>query len=254
MTETPTPAAPEKPERTSLSAVLAVWCGLAALAQICFLAYWPLYVLDTRLDHLPAVFVALARLGLYLGLAWGLARRLPEAWAGVSLELIRSFVLVVTPMLAALFQREPQSISFFPAVWAQGLLAGALPMAILFDIAVACGWRPGAAWLWPPAWGGRTIPLLDVFMTVVRVAVAVSLAIVSSLWREHAQFGVEASERGAVLIRRGVPFVLALSLVEGGAALLSHRHAASEGARPARRHLARRDGDPAQPLTARGVR
>lgn len=188
--------------------MLAACCVLAGLSQLCFLANWPLYVLEARIGFWPGTLVAIVRMGVYLGLAWGLAQRRPEAWAGTLLELIRTFFLVVTPMVQALVRHEPQPASFFPAAWAQGLLSGALPLAVLLNGAIALGWRPGA--------------LLETPLSaLVKVLAAVGFSTATWLWREPAQFHLEPSERVGSLLGRGLPFVILLSLVEFTALLLS---------------------------------
>jgi hypothetical protein len=175
---------------------------LAALGQVFYLAHWPLYVLDTWIPRPAAVGVALVRLGIYLGLAWGILHRERTAWAGTVLELARTFASFI---LLAFLQDRLLSGDLYPAKWLQGLLCGALPAVWLMNGLLAGGWRPRTA--------------VDV-ASFIRVLAATAGIGSLGLRRAHGEFGVPA-DRTWPALARGLPVVLVLSVVEGLALFLA---------------------------------
>jgi hypothetical protein len=111
-------------------ALLTGWVLLALFAQVLFLAQWPLFVLDHAIEPPGSQVLAVLRLGAYAGLAWGLLNRGAAAWAMLVLELWRSFGLFV----ALLILREANIGVVYPCPWAQGLLAGALPLMLPINV------------------------------------------------------------------------------------------------------------------------
>lgn len=197
MTSAPAHDDPFAPARSALYAGLIAWLVLAALAQIIFIAHWPLYVLGQPIPWPGAVVVAAIRLGVYTGLAWGILHREQAAWAGTVLELARTFLIFI----AIGTMREGLLIGdVYPAAWLQGLLAGALPLVWLINGLMAGGWRPH--------------PALDV-ASFARVLAAA--AGIGAIWlrRREEDYGVPATAQWRVLFGKGLPVVLVLSLAEG---------------------------------------
>ncbi len=201
------PAVEELPKPSLVIRSLPFWMGLAVLAQLFHLAYWPLTVLGVELPRGAAVAVALVRLGLYAGLGWGLLQRQPAAWAGAVLELARTFLLFA---VLALLHRGTGRAPLYPADWAQALLGCGLPFLYAVRVALGAGWRPGPG-LEPAVF--TAVQLLAGFLAISAV----------SLQRERACFNVSDEQEGRVLLLQGVPFVLVLSAVELGALVLSAR-------------------------------
>lgn len=181
--------------------LIVVWVAVAALAQLLFLAYWPLHVLGLPIARLPALGVALVRLGIYSGLWWGLVRGQRVAWAATVLELARSLIFFMVPFV---FGERALMAAAYPTVWAQGLLTAGLPLILPFDVALAMGWRPP-------------------FQLELALALPLRLwgatAAVAALWlRRHASgFEVPPEHRWLTLLKDGLPVVLLLSAVESGA-------------------------------------
>ena len=180
---------------------------LAALAQLLHLGHWPLRLFGDPVVPLGAAVVALARLGVYAGLAYGLAGRAPAAWAGAFLELVRTFLLLV---LLASTQGGMLHGLVYPAGWAQGLLSVGLLPIVGVNMGLNAGWRPGPGL---EAW---------IFTGVQLLAAAAALAAMG-LRRRAPLFGVEEKEETGVLLREGLPLVLPLALIEWLAWLLSPR-------------------------------
>jgi len=209
VTETPSdsPAdgdAPGAPPSPLLDA-LAGWLLLASFAHLMHLAGWPLYVFGTQLSLLGKLLVALARLGIYAGLAWGLLTRQRTAWAGTVVELARTFLCFVA---TARLQEATLNSATYPAGWAQCLLAGALPVVLLANAGLAAGWRPGS-WL-------------D-FAVGVSARLLGPLTGLAALWlqRQGEAFAANGPADWKTLLRDGLPFALALSACEGAALLLA---------------------------------
>jgi hypothetical protein len=188
-----------------LLTVLPWWLALAAVAQVAYLAHWPMFILGTPIPRAAAVAVALVRLGVYAGLAAGIAAREPTAWAGTLLEMARSFLL-----FAAYVALNGWSLpgSIYPAGWAQGVLGAALPVVILLNALLSAGWRPG--------------PAADMRLSAAaRIFAALCGFSAISLRRKMRRFNVRKEERWTVVLLRGLPVVLVLSVVEGAAFLLA---------------------------------
>jgi hypothetical protein len=155
--------------------LLTAWLLLTAAAQLLFLSNWPMYVVgppEARLERLPllvilpvaplpAVLVALVRMGVYAGLAWGILLREPVAWAAVRWEFGRSFLLFIAVLINQGWMLHG---ALFPAAWAQGLLVGALPALLATNAALATGWRPGPAAERNAALGARLLTAGSVFL------------------------------------------------------------------------------------------
>lgn len=125
--------------RTALLLGLLVgWLALAALGQLAFLAHWPLYVCGRQAPYEAAAALALVRLGVYAGLAWGVSQRHPVGWAGAVSELLRTVLLFLGLLL-----RDPFAWGLYPAAWAQGLLAALLPLVVGLNTVLASGWELG---------------------------------------------------------------------------------------------------------------
>lgn len=178
-----------------------VWLFAAAFAQLLFLAYWPLHVLGVPVVRLPAVLVALVRLGFYSGLAWGLWQGQRLAWSAAILELGRSLLFFMVPVV---FGGTALAGSAYPTAWAQGLLTAALPVLFPFDAALAAGWRP------PPN-------LEHLLALVLRFWGA--LAGIAALWLRRTPVGMEVppERQWQTLLREGLPLVLLLATVESAA-------------------------------------
>lgn len=181
---------------------------LAALAQLLFLLHWPMHLYGRWIPYFPTVAVALVRMGIYSGLAWGLLRRDPTAWAGSLAELARSvllFLLVIWQHGGAL------SSELFPAWWAQGLFSGALPVLLVLMTALDWGWRPGK-------------DLIAGLSLAARLIVAVTVLTVMSLRRKAPLFRIALPSETRTLRARGLPVVLMLTTVEAAAWFLAGAH------------------------------
>lgn len=196
--------------RSSLPDLLAVWLALAALGQVAYLAYWPMALFSRAVPRPVAVGVALVRLGIYAGLAWGLARRERAAWAAVILELARTFMCAA---YQAAVQDSATLGGVFPAVWAQGLLCGLLPLVVGLNAALAGGWRPGAEMEATVSALARGLPGLGAVAAV-------------ALRNEFAGFGMARREQWRVVLREGLPYAALLAAVEVTGFILAARLAA----------------------------
>jgi len=157
-----------------------------------------MYLYGRWLPFLPAVMVALVRMGIYSGLAWGLVRRDPAAWAGCLAELMRSVLL----FLVAVWQHERTLTSeLFPAWWAQGVFSGALPVLLVLLTALDWGWRPGSG-------------LIVQVSVAARLIVAATVLAAMSLRKQGPMFEIAAPRENRVLITQGLPVVLVLSTAE----------------------------------------
>ena len=182
-----------------LLAALPFWVALAAAAQLVYVAHWPMLLLGTPVPRVAALGVAFVRMGVYAGLAAGLAAREPAAWAGVLLELARSFLLFAAH-LALSGWTVPGAV--YPAGWAQGLLSAALPFVVLVNAALAGGWRPG--------------PGLAVRMSLLaRILGGLAGISALALRRKARPFRIAKEERLRVLLRDGLPVPLLLTAAEG---------------------------------------
>ncbi|HTE20889.1 MAG TPA: hypothetical protein VK689_21195 [Armatimonadota bacterium] len=207
MSETPEETAAPGGDVAAWVSVLAAWLFLAAFAQIIYLMYWPMYVLGTPLPRGAALVVAFLRLGVYAGLAWGLARRESAAWAGTVFELARTVLL----FLGLYFLRGRMiQADFFPASWVQGVLSAALPVVALFSGAVAGGWHPGTR--------------VDV-QIAAGVAMFGGACAISGLWlrEQWPAFGVRAEDAMKTLWMRGLPPAALLTVAEGAALFIATR-------------------------------
>ncbi|MGV3722343.1 MAG: hypothetical protein ACO1SX_15660 [Actinomycetota bacterium] len=204
-------AIPDRPEAASKSGsmgVLPACLILAALAQFLFLLHWPMYLYGRWTPYLPAVAVALVRMGVYAGLAWGLVRRDPTAWAGSLGELARSVLL----FLLAIWQHGGTLTSeLFPAWWAQGLFSAALPVLLVLLTALDWGWRPGTE-------------LIAGVSLAARIIVAVTVLTVMSLRRKAPLFRIEMPGENRVLLVRGLPVISILTVVEAIAWVFAGAH------------------------------
>jgi hypothetical protein len=190
-----------------LLGMLQAWLLLTALAQLMHVGHWPMSLFGVAVPRGAALGVALVRLGLYSGLAWGLGAREPSAWAGTVLELVRTVLVLV---LLVLLRRWTSAGVLYPAPWSQGLLGGALPAAMLANLALDAGWRPGSG--------------LEV-MIFSGAQMLAGLGALAALWlRDHGLlFGVPPSERGKVLFGKGLPLVLVIGAAEALAVLAALR-------------------------------
>lgn len=181
------------------------WFLLAALSQLLYLAHWPLYLGGRWIPFLPAVAVALVRMGFYTGLGLGLLRRERTAWAAGVLEIGRTVLL----FLAAVALHEGSFTgAIFPAWWAQALLAAVLPLLLGILVALDGGWRPGSG--------------LEVNVIIAaRLLLAASVLSALTLRRRNAEFGVADRDRWRVLLGAGLPVALVLTGVEALAWLLA---------------------------------
>lgn len=208
MTSAPAHDDPFAPARSALHAGLIAWLVLAALAQILFIGHWPLYVLGLPIPGGAALGVAVVRLGVYSGLAWGILHREQAGWAGTVLELARTFLIFV----AIGTMREGLLIGdVYPAAWLQGLLSAALPLVWVLNGLMAGGWRPH--------------PALDV-ASFSRVLAAAAGIFAMWLRRREEDYGVPPGGQWKTLFGKGLPVVLVLSFVEGVAWVLAYGVAA----------------------------
>ena len=183
------------------------WLLLAALGQLVYLAQWPMQVWGFSVPALAAVIVALARLGVYTGLAWGLREGNPVARAAAIVELLRSFVLFV--VLVRLWGLVLAG-SVYPAGWCQGLFGGALPFLVVVNAAIASGWSPGAG--------------IEIVTAWVAGGLAIGLYAAALLLRQEARqaaAGGDAPTREAFWL--GLAFPLLLTGIEGAAVLAAWR-------------------------------
>ena len=202
--------APSRTDTESYSfavSCVAVWLALAAIGQLLYVGQWPVFVLGVRVPVLLGMGVAFARLGIYSGLAWGVLHRDPVAWAGTVMELARTFVVFV---VHSMLRDGSMPAEIYPASWADGLLAGALPIVWGLNVLLSGGWRPGPTFETDVA-------------TAVRLIAA--LAGITAVWfrRRAPLFGVPKEAHWTTLVTRGLPVVAILSLVELAALLLTPR-------------------------------
>lgn len=125
-----------------LRALTLVWLWAAALSQLVFLAHWPAYVWIFRLDYPLGVFSALARMGVYVALAWSETTAPGAVRQAVVGELYRTALLFIA---SAILQRGAVWGITYPASWAQGMLAVFLPGFVLLNGVAASGHRWGVA-------------------------------------------------------------------------------------------------------------
>jgi hypothetical protein len=179
--------------------LITAWLFAAALAQLMFLAHWPMHVFGQVVGWEPGVVVALVRMGVYGGLAWGMLHHRREAWAATVLELLRSLICFMTPLLLG---DRSLTAAAYPTAWAQGLLTAVLPLLLPLDVAVAGGWRP-------PYW------YEDVLNMALRMWGATS--VFAALWLRHrgAAFGAPPQREWVTIFREGLPPVLLVAAVEG---------------------------------------
>jgi hypothetical protein len=207
VSEPPIPENGPEGAPSTLLRLLPIWLCLAAAAQLIYLCHWPLYVFGSPISWTGSIFVALVRLAIYTGLAWGLVRRERTAWAGTVLELGRSFLLFAVEMALQGWSLPGAS---YPAGWAQGLLSAALPVVLAVSTALAAGWRPG--------------PALD---RQIEIAARIfgGLAGLSALWlrKDGTFFDGGKPDSGRALVLRGLPVVLVLAACEAAAYLLARR-------------------------------
>jgi hypothetical protein len=183
------------------------WLCLAAAAQLVYLCHWPLYVFGSPIAWTGSIGVALVRMGVYTGLAWGLVQRERTAWAGTVLELGRSFLLFAVEMALQGWSLPGAS---YPAGWAQGLLSAGLPLVVAVNTGLAAGWRPG--------------PGLD-HRIEIAARVFGGLTGLSALWlrRESSLFPTGKPDSGRALFWKGAPLVLILTACELTAYFLARR-------------------------------
>ena len=196
------PDAPAAPLSRPLAwRLIVAWVMLAALAQLLYLGHWPMHVLGVPVSWASGVGVALVRIGFYTGMAWGLIGGSRVAWAATVLELARSLLFFFVPVV---FGDRSLTVSAYPTLWAQGLLTAGLVFLLPLDIALALSWRP------PP----QLEPALAIAMRVWG-----SSAALAGLWLRRYTVGYDVPPEGAdwTMLRDGLPPVLLISAVEGGA-------------------------------------
>jgi hypothetical protein len=178
--------------------LLQAWLILAALSQLIFVAHWPMYLFGTLIPRLPALGVALVRMGVYSGMAFGLGTRSRAAWAGTILELARTFILLA---FLALQRDWVLTGLVYPASWAQGLLSAALPLAFVANVALARGWRPGSS--------------LEMHLAAA-VRLLGGLCGLGSLWlrRQGSAFHIPARDQWRTVLREGAPIFVVLTACE----------------------------------------
>ncbi len=183
--------------RTALLLGLLVgWLALAALGQLAFLAHWPLYVCWRQVPYEAAAAVGLVRLGVYAGLAWGVARRHPGGWAGAVAELLRTVLLFLS-----LLVRDPFTWGLYPAAWAQGLLSALLPLVVGLNTVLASGWELGTH-------------VEEHLFLAGRLCVAGGLIGALSLRRSLDPFRIAPRDHVRVLCRSGLLWSGAVALAE----------------------------------------
>jgi len=194
----PAPEAAPPPPLPAGVRLAGAWMLLAAVAQLAFLAHWPLYVAGRVVGDWGTLAVALGRLGLYSALGLGLLRGDRTAWAGTTLELGRSFLLFLVPVWG---EDRQLAGALFPANWAQGALSGCIPLLILVNGALAAGWSPGSR--------------LDFYAAAaVRVVAGICAFSALGLHRRSRAVGVSEGESGPVLWSRGLPVIGAVTALE----------------------------------------
>lgn len=186
--------------RSSLGhACITAWLFIAALSQLLYLAHWPMHVFGVPVAWLPAGLVALTRLGVYSALAWGMLERRREAWAATILELLRSLVCFMVPVVFG-----DRTASAYPTAWAQGLLTAALPLLLIIDVCLANGWRPHQAL---EAWLALMLRLWG------------ASAVIAAMWLRRHDEGFDLKPPGGWigLLKEGLPLVMLMGFVEGAA-------------------------------------
>jgi len=173
----------------------------AAIAQVVYLARWPLDLWTAPISFGLAAGVSVARAGVYTALAWGLRTGEPGVRSLAAIEFARSVLLFV---LVFVIGQGGVGSALYPAPWCQGVLSAGLPLLVAINVALNRGWQPGA--------------IASSQALVLAIALAVGAAMLAdSLWGEEARRR-EADGRTRGYVRSvitGLPMLFGMSVLEG---------------------------------------
>lgn len=184
------------------------WFVLAGFSQLVYLTGWPMALFGVPARAPWSIGVALVRMGVYLGIGWGLWEREPTSWAAAVLESARTGIT----FLVAIWVRDWLTGSpVYPAWWMQGLLTALLPALVIVNACLARGWRPGQG-------------LELVVRTVASMAAATHVVGANTLGGSAPEYDLSPEERRAALLR-AIPLLMVVWTVEGLAVMDAlHRH------------------------------